>query len=53
MGISISSELPQEITFGIMTEIMLVKNKGSLNHRKEIKKVKIYNGYSWNNNCQR
>lgn len=39
MGLNISTELPQEIALGIMSEIMLVKNKGTLNHRKDLKKV--------------
>lgn len=39
MGLNISSELPQEIALGIMSEIVLIKNKGSLNHRRDTKKV--------------
>lgn len=40
IGLDISSELPEEIAFAIMSEILLVKNKGSLTHRKDGKKVK-------------
>lgn len=39
IGLNISSEMPNEIAFGIMSEILLVKNKGSLNHLREIKKI--------------
>lgn len=35
VGINISSNSVDEIAFGIMAEILLVKNKGSLTHRKE------------------
>ncbi|MBU3188883.1 XdhC/CoxI family protein [Clostridium bowmanii] len=39
IGINISSEEPNEIAFGIMCEILLVKNKGSLQSLKDVKKV--------------
>lgn len=39
MGLDISSNQPEEIAFGILAEILLVKNKGTLNHRKSLKKV--------------
>lgn len=39
IGINISSEEPNEIAFGIMSEILLVKNSGSLQHLKDIKSV--------------
>jgi len=39
IGINISSEEPNEIAFGIMSEILLVKNSGSLKHLKDIKRV--------------
>ena len=39
IGINISSEEPNEIALGIMSEILLVKNKGSLEHLKDIKKI--------------
>lgn len=35
VGINISSNSVDEIAFGIMAEILLVKNKGSLKHRRE------------------
>jgi xanthine dehydrogenase accessory factor len=38
IGLNISSEEPEEIAFGILSEILLVKNQGSLNHMKDIKK---------------
>ena len=34
IGIDISLGIPEEIAFGIMAEILLVKNGGSLKHRK-------------------
>ena len=34
IGINISSNSVEEIAFGIMAEILLVKNNGSLTHRK-------------------
>lgn len=39
MGLDISSNLPEEIAIGILSEILLLKNKGSLNHRRDLKKV--------------
>lgn len=39
MGLNISSNSPEEIAFGILSEVLLVKNKGTLNHRKDLKKV--------------
>lgn len=39
MGINISSNLPEEIALGILSEILLIKNKGTLNHRRDLKKV--------------
>ena len=39
IGLNISSEEPNEIAFGVMSEILLLKNKGSLEHLKDIKKV--------------
>lgn len=39
IGINISSEEPNEIAFGIMSEILLIKNSGSLQHLKDVKKV--------------
>ncbi len=41
IGVNISSEEPNEIAFGIMSEILLVKNKGSLQHLKDIKRVEF------------
>lgn len=35
VGINISSNEVNEIAFGIMAELLMVKNKGSLSHRKE------------------
>jgi xanthine dehydrogenase accessory factor len=39
MGIDIASNLPEEIALGIFSEILLVKNKGNLKHRRDLKKV--------------
>lgn len=39
IGLNISSGEPNEIAFGVMSEILLVKNKGSLQHLKDVKKV--------------
>lgn len=39
IGLNISSGEPNEIAFGIMSEILLIKNKGSLKHMKDIKKT--------------
>ncbi len=41
IGINISSQEPNEIAFGIMSEILLVKNRGSLEHLKDIKRVEF------------
>ncbi|GIM29702.1 xanthine dehydrogenase accessory factor [Clostridium polyendosporum] len=41
IGLDISSEVPEEIALAIISEILLVKNNGTLNHRKDIKRVKI------------
>jgi xanthine dehydrogenase accessory factor len=41
IGINISSEEPNEIAFGIMSEILLAKNSGSLEHLRDIKKVEF------------
>ena len=41
VGINISSEEPNEIAFGVLSEILLVKNNGSLEHFKDVKKVKF------------
>lgn len=35
VGINISSNEVNEIAFGIMAELLLVKNKGNLNHKKD------------------
>lgn len=37
IGIDIASEFPAEIAISIMSEILLVKNKGNLKHRKELR----------------
>ena len=37
VGLNISSNDIDEIAFGIMAEILLVKNKGELSHRKDKK----------------
>ncbi len=36
VGLDISNQLPEEIAVSIMSEILLIKNNGSLNHRKDI-----------------
>lgn len=41
IGLNISSEDPVEIAFGILGEILLIKNKGSLEHLKDLKKAKL------------
>lgn len=41
IGLNISSGTPEEIAFGILSEILLIKNQGSLNHMREIKKVEL------------
>lgn len=37
VGLNLSADSPEEIAFGILAEIMLIKNKGSLNHRRDLK----------------
>lgn len=37
IGLDTASELPEEIAFGILSEILQVKNQGSLKHMKDIK----------------
>lgn len=39
MGLDIASSLPEEIAIGILSEILLIKNKGSLRHKNEVKRV--------------
>lgn len=39
MGLDIASNTPEEIAFAILSEILLIKNNGSLNHRKNKRKV--------------
>lgn len=39
IGLDIGNSLPAEIALGILGEILLVKNKGTLNHRKDLRKV--------------
>lgn len=39
MGLDIASVLPKEIAMSIMSEILLVKNRGSLQHMKNIKGI--------------
>jgi len=41
IGINISSEEPNEIAIGIMSEILLVKNGGSLEHFKDFKNIQF------------
>ncbi len=41
IGLDISTGEPNEIAFGIMAEILKVKNNGSGNHMKDVKKIKI------------
>lgn len=38
VGLDISNQLPEEIAVSIMSEILLIKNSGSLKHRKDILK---------------
>ena len=46
VGINISSNSVDEIAFGIMAEILLVKNNGSLAHRKNKNKIIFYINYN-------
>lgn len=39
MGLDIASSLPEEIALGILSEILLIKNNGTLKHKNEIKRV--------------
>jgi xanthine dehydrogenase accessory factor len=39
-GLDISSGNPEEIAMGIMSEILLVKNKGVLMHRRDVSKIR-------------
>lgn len=39
VGLDISSEEPNEIALGIVAEMLLIKNEGSLKHLREIKKI--------------
>jgi xanthine dehydrogenase accessory factor len=39
MGLDIASNTPVEIALSIMSEILLLKNNGTLNHRKNVRKV--------------
>jgi xanthine dehydrogenase accessory factor len=39
IGLDLGSNLPEEIALGILSQIVLVKNKGTLSHMKDIKKV--------------
>lgn len=39
MGIDIASNLPEEIALSILSEIILIKNNGTLKHRRDLKKV--------------
>lgn len=41
MGLNIASEKPEEIALGILSEILLVKNEGSLDHMKNLKNIDI------------
>ncbi|MHC6181468.1 XdhC family protein [Clostridium sp. JNZ X4-2] len=41
IGVNIASEKPEEIAFSILSEILLIKNKGSLKHLKDIKKINL------------
>jgi len=41
VGISISNGEPSEIAFGIMCEILMVKNNAVLSHMRDIKKVEL------------
>ncbi len=37
IGLDISNGTPEEIAFGILSEILLIKNNGTLNHRRDKK----------------
>lgn len=39
IGLDIASEKPEEIAVGILSEILLIKNKGTLNHIKNLKNI--------------
>ncbi len=39
IGLNLASNLPEEIALGILSEILIIKNKGTLNHMKDLKKV--------------
>lgn len=41
IGLNICSETPAEIAFAILSEILVVKNKGSLGHFKDLKKIPL------------
>lgn len=41
IGLNLGGNTPEEIAFSIMSEILLIKNNGSLFHMKDIKGVKI------------
>lgn len=41
MGLNIATRLPREIAMSIMSEILLVKNRGSAEHMREVKKVNL------------
>lgn len=41
VGLNISSEEPREIAFGILSEMLLLKNNGSLQHLRDVKKVEF------------
>mgnify|MGYP000116418635 CR=1 FL=1 len=43
MGLNIASTEPKEIALSIMSEMLLVKNSGSADHLKNVKKVDIPN----------
>lgn len=39
LGLNIATRLPEEIALGILSEILLIKNGGTLNHMRDLKKV--------------
>ncbi|AUN00171.1 xanthine dehydrogenase [Clostridium botulinum] len=39
IGLDIASEKPEEIAVGILSEILLIKNNGTLNHIKNLKNI--------------